>query len=134
VATPTTRGLAAVGLAATGVRLGYLAVILLGIGYVVALGLMAGDRAPLRVLPRQRAQPGVRRALPRHPRRPSLAGVADLNARQVTEGLLPVSLLDYVTSSSFGVDVMENWQPEYLQFFLYVFATVRLVQRGSSES
>ena len=41
---------------------------------------------------------------------------------------------DYVTSSSFAVDVMENWQSEYLQFFLYIFATVWLVQRGSSES
>ena len=29
---------------------------------------------------------------------------------------------------------MENWQSEYLQFFLYVFATVWLVQRGSPES
>lgn len=64
----------------------------------------------------------------------AVAGVADHNARQVSEGLPPVSLLDYVTSSSFGVDVMENWQSEYLQFFLYVFATVWLVQRGSSES
>jgi hypothetical protein len=45
-----------------------------------------------------------------------------------------VSFWDYVTSSSFGVDVMENWQSEYLQFFLYIFATVWLVQRGSSES
>jgi hypothetical protein len=32
------------------------------------------------------------------------------------------------------VDVMENWQSEYLQFFLYIFATVWLVQKGSSES
>ena len=39
-----------------------------------------------------------------------------------------------MTSSSFGVDVMENWQSEYLQFFLYIFATVWLVQRGSAES
>ena len=45
-----------------------------------------------------------------------------------------MSLTDHLTSSSFGVDVMENWQSEYLQFFLYVFATVWLVQRGSSES
>jgi hypothetical protein len=29
---------------------------------------------------------------------------------------------------------MENWQSEYLQFFLYIFGTVYLVQRGSSES
>ena len=32
------------------------------------------------------------------------------------------------------VDVMENWQSEYLQFFLYIFATVWLVQMGSGES
>ena len=64
----------------------------------------------------------------------ALAGVADHNARQLSEGLPEVSLLEYVTSSSFGVDVMENWQSEYLQFFLYVFATVWLVQRGSAES
>ena len=29
---------------------------------------------------------------------------------------------------------MENWQSEYLQFFLYIFGTVWLVQRGSPES
>jgi hypothetical protein len=64
----------------------------------------------------------------------ALSGAADYNAQQIADGLEPVSLLDYVTSSSFGVDVMENWQSEYLQFFLYIFATVWLVQRGSSES
>ena len=64
----------------------------------------------------------------------ALSGVADVNEQQVVNGLEPVSLLDYVTSSSFGVDVMENWQSEYLQFSLYIFATVWLVQRGSSES
>jgi hypothetical protein len=64
----------------------------------------------------------------------AFAGAADFNADRVGEGLEEVSLLRYVTSSSFGVDVMENWQSEYLQFFLYVFATVYLVQRGSAES
>jgi hypothetical protein len=64
----------------------------------------------------------------------ALSGAADFNAQQVANGLEPVSLLNYVTSSSFGVDVMENWQSEYLQFLLYIFATVWLVQRGSSES
>ena len=64
----------------------------------------------------------------------AVAGVADHNARQVSEGLPEISLPDYLSSSSFGVDVMENWQSEYLQFFLYVFATVWLVQRGSPES
>ncbi|MGY1742493.1 MULTISPECIES: DUF6766 family protein [unclassified Blastococcus] len=64
----------------------------------------------------------------------AISGTADFNAQQVADGLEPVSLWRYVTSSSFGVDVMENWQSEYLQFFLYVFATVWLIQRGSAES
>jgi hypothetical protein len=64
----------------------------------------------------------------------AVSGAADYNAEQISKGLEPVSLLEYVTSSSFGVDVMENWQSEYLQFFLYIFGTVWLIQRGSSES
>ena len=64
----------------------------------------------------------------------ALSGVAEVNSQQVVDGLEPVSLLGYVTSSSFGVDVMENWQSEYLQFFLYIFGTVWLIQRGSAES
>jgi hypothetical protein len=46
----------------------------------------------------------------------------------------PMSLGHYVTSALFWADVMENWQSEYLQFSLYIFATVWLVQRGSNES
>ena len=64
----------------------------------------------------------------------ALSGQADYNAQLLADGLEPVSLLEYVTSSSFGVDVMENWQSEYLQFFLYIFGTVWLIQRGSAES
>jgi hypothetical protein len=64
----------------------------------------------------------------------AFAGVADVNDQRVSEGLEQISLLRFVTSSSFAVDVMENWQSEYLQFFLYVFATVWLIQLGSAES
>ena len=64
----------------------------------------------------------------------AFAGSADFNADRVSEGLEEISLLRYVTSSSFGVDVMENWQSEYLQFFLYLLGTVYLVQLGSAES
>ena len=32
------------------------------------------------------------------------------------------------------MDVAENWQSEFLQFFLYIVVTVWLVQRGSPES
>jgi hypothetical protein len=64
----------------------------------------------------------------------ALAGHADYNDQQISHGAEPVSLLDYLTSSSFGVDVAENWQSEYLQFSLYAIGTVWLVQRGSPES
>ena len=64
----------------------------------------------------------------------ALAGHADFNERQVTEGLPAVSLARYVTSASFATDVAENWQSEYLQFFLYTFLTVWLLQKGSPES
>jgi len=64
----------------------------------------------------------------------AFAGQADFNDRQLAEAGRQVTLVEYVTSSDFAVDVAENWQSEYLQFFLYVFATVWLVQRGSPES
>jgi hypothetical protein len=64
----------------------------------------------------------------------AIAGHADFNQQQLTEGLPPVSLGRYVTSASFGADVSENWQSEYLQFFLYIFLTVWLLQKGSPES
>ena len=38
------------------------------------------------------------------------------------------------TSSEFGNAVMENWQSEYLQFSIFILATVWLVQKGSTES
>jgi hypothetical protein len=64
----------------------------------------------------------------------AIAGHAQFNEQQAMHGADAISLGRYLTSSSFAVDVMENWQSEYLQFFLYIFGTVWLVQRGSPES
>jgi hypothetical protein len=64
----------------------------------------------------------------------ALVGRADFNHAQAEHHGDPVSLGRYVTSSDFAADVLENWQSEYLQFTLYVLATVWLVQRGSPES
>jgi hypothetical protein len=64
----------------------------------------------------------------------AIAGHANFNDEQLSEGLLPISFGRYVTSASFATDVAENWQSEYLQFFLYIFVTVWLVQKGSPES
>ena len=64
----------------------------------------------------------------------AFAGLADFNSQQRTDGLEPVSMGRYLTSASFAVDVAENWQSEYLQFFLFILFTVWLVQKGSPES
>jgi hypothetical protein len=64
----------------------------------------------------------------------SLVGLAAFNDDQRSHGLAPVGFFEFVTSSAFVVDVAENWQSEFLQFFLFILATVWLVQRGSPES
>jgi hypothetical protein len=70
----------------------------------------------------------------------AIAGHADYNNDEITHARLmdeqpeTLSLGRYVTSSTFGQAVMENWQSEYLQFTLFILATVWLVQRGSPES
>lgn len=70
----------------------------------------------------------------------SIAGFHQYNdeelahARLAKEQPRPISYETYVKSPDFAQDVMENWQSEYLQFLLYVIATVWFVQRGSPES
>jgi uncharacterized protein DUF6766 len=64
----------------------------------------------------------------------SIAGHADYNNDQIAHQQETLSFWRYVVSSSFGQAVMENWQSEYLQFFLFIFATVWLLQQGSPES
>src|SRR5215211_3692064 len=64
----------------------------------------------------------------------ALVGHADFNQDQLAHHSDPIGLWRYVTSSSFGVDVLENWQSEYLQFTLYIVGTVWLLQKGSPES
>ncbi|MCC8482453.1 hypothetical protein LMJ41_31855 [Streptomyces globisporus] len=64
----------------------------------------------------------------------AVAGHAEFNNQLATDGLAQIAFGDYLATSDFAVDVTENWQSEYLQFFLYIFATVWLLQRGSPES
>lgn len=64
----------------------------------------------------------------------AFVGMAHLNAQLRAQGLDALTVGEYVTSSSFAVDVAENWQSEYLQFLLYIVFTVWLLQRGSPES
>ncbi|MFE7846574.1 DUF6766 family protein [Microbacterium sp. NPDC057407] len=64
----------------------------------------------------------------------SVAGYLENNERLTEHGQPPEAFLAFITSSDFVVDVAENWQSEFLQFFLFIIATIWLVQRGSPES
>jgi hypothetical protein len=64
----------------------------------------------------------------------SFVGHVNNNEELVQHGESAISYGQFVTSSAFLVDVAENWQSEFLQFFLFILATIWLVQRGSPES
>ena len=64
----------------------------------------------------------------------AFAGWHQFNNDQLAEGLGQISLGHYLTSADYAVDVTENWQSEYLQFLLYIVATVWFLQKGSPES
>jgi hypothetical protein len=64
----------------------------------------------------------------------AFVGRADFNHQQAAHHGDPISLGRYVTSSDYVTDVLENWQSEYLQFTLFILATVWFLQRGSPES
>ncbi|WP_314504992.1 DUF6766 family protein [uncultured Microbacterium sp.] len=64
----------------------------------------------------------------------SIAGFLENNEELTQHAQAPIGFLEFITSSEFVVDVAENWQSEFLQFFLFIAATIWLVQRGSPES
>jgi hypothetical protein len=64
----------------------------------------------------------------------AIAGHELYNQEQAALGEEGVSIWRYVVSSHFGNSVMENWQSEYLQFMVFMLATVWLIQCGSPES
>lgn len=64
----------------------------------------------------------------------SVAGQRNENATRLDRGEEGVTWWHYVRSPDFGGAVMENWQSEFLQFSLFIAATIWLVQKGSNES
>jgi hypothetical protein len=64
----------------------------------------------------------------------TVAGLYEFNDHQSQHGEPTVSYLRYLASSDFGSDMLENWQSEWLQFWVFALATVWLVQKGSNES
>ncbi len=64
----------------------------------------------------------------------SLAGQRVFNEEQLAHGGDAYGYPRYLASSHFGQAMLENWQSEYLQFMLFMLATVWFLQRGSPES
>jgi hypothetical protein len=64
----------------------------------------------------------------------AIAGHNLYNEEALAHKEAPIGFWRYLSSSSFGQAVMENWQSEYLQFALFALATVWLLQKGSPES
>jgi hypothetical protein len=61
-------------------------------------------------------------------------GFSARNEELKDHGLRAISLVQYVSSGHFLEATFENWESEFLQMGLFVLLTVRLYQRGSSES
>jgi hypothetical protein len=64
----------------------------------------------------------------------AIAGHALHNNDALAHNGETMSFWRYLRSSDFGNAVMENWQSEYLQFMLFMLATIWLIERGSPES
>jgi hypothetical protein len=64
----------------------------------------------------------------------SVAGQHQYNADALQHGSQTISWSHYLVTPEFGGDLLENWESEFLQFSLYILATVWLLQRGSNES
>ena len=64
----------------------------------------------------------------------AIAGHNLHNEEALAHGESTIGFWRYLSSSDFGQAVMENWQSEYLQFALFAFVTVWLLQKGSPES
>lgn len=61
-------------------------------------------------------------------------GIQVYNEELAGHGREAVGLLAYLVSGHFGEALFENWESEFLQMAAYVFLTVFLFQKGSSES
>jgi hypothetical protein len=63
-----------------------------------------------------------------------LTGHAQYNEDQEEHGEPPIGMVEYLGTGHFVEATFENWESEFLQMAAYVFLTVFLFQRGSSES
>jgi hypothetical protein len=63
-----------------------------------------------------------------------VSGMHEYNDEREKQGSSEVRLSEYLRSAHFIEATAENWESEFLQMFVYVFATAFLYQKGSAES
>ena len=61
-------------------------------------------------------------------------GIQEYNRELLEDGAAAVSLSQYLISGHFIESTFENWESEFLQMGLFVWLTIFLRQKGSSES
>jgi hypothetical protein len=61
-------------------------------------------------------------------------GMEEYNKERQEDGAAPVGVADYLQSGHFVESTFENWESEFLQMGLFVWLTIFLRQKGSSES
>jgi hypothetical protein len=64
----------------------------------------------------------------------SYFGLKEYNKERTEQGETPVSISRYLSSGHFLESTFENWESEFLQMGLFVWLTIFLFQKGSSES
>src|SRR5262245_27776885 len=64
----------------------------------------------------------------------AVSGTGDYNRLQADHGGEPLSVAQYVCSSSFWFESLQNWQSEFLGLFSMVVLSIYLRQKGSPES
>lgn len=64
----------------------------------------------------------------------AIVGRLEYNDEREDRGMPPLAMNEYLHSSHFWEATGENWESEFLQMGAYVFFTIFLFQKGSSES
>jgi hypothetical protein len=64
----------------------------------------------------------------------AVGGVRHYNAEQLTHGELPVTLLQYLGTSAFWFESLQNWQSEFLALGVMLVLSIVLRQQGSPAS
>lgn len=63
-----------------------------------------------------------------------ICGLKEYNKELSELGALPIQMKEYLQSGHFIESTFENWESEFLQMGLFVWLTIFLKQKGSSES